>query len=169
MTEIIVPLQANISELTVSGVNLETAAEPSMSAATGEAASSATGSTVLQIKPSQDDVEQNGDEESELDFSDDVGDMLPSNKLRSFRGLPSDNKFKKKMRPTLKNITPQGSLYRSRSERSDDQEDGGSEVSAENDLLQSMNFTPEEYAELMNRGRSIKEMPTSIRRKRSIQ
>lgn len=131
-------------------------------------ASSSTEGVQVIVKPSTD--VQGSDEESVLDFADEVGDVLPSQQYRSLRGLPAENQIKRKMRPTLRSITSSVSLYRSVGERNEcDQEDGIIDRDTENELLQSMNFTPEEYAQLLNRGRSIKEMPTSIRRKRSIQ
>ena len=153
----------------LSGIILEpTPTELSMKSAEARPGSMSTDNVMVQVKPSADT--KDSDEESELDFSGDLGESLPSHQFRSLRGLPSDNKFKRKMRRTLKNrdqVASRGSLHGSQS--GEDQEDGISEISNENDLFQSMNFTPEEYAELMHRGRSIKEMPTSIRRKRSLQ
>ena len=92
---------------------------------------------------------------------------MPSHHLRSFRGLPSENAFKQGMRRTLKKRV-QNSRGSIRS-ISYDGTDGGSSF-YEDEVINDVpvHLTAEEFAELTNRRKSIKEMPTSIRRKRSL-
>ena len=97
----------------------------------------------------------------------DVEKSMPSHHFRSIRGLPSENAFKQGMRRTLKKRV-HGSRGSVRSLSYDGTDDGSSVY--EDEVLHDVqvNLTAEEFAELTKRRKSIKEMPTSIRRKRSL-
>ena len=108
-----------------------------------------------------DDDDDHWHDDEELEKS------MPSHHFRSIRGLPSENAFKQGMRRTLKNRN-QGSRASMRSLSRDGTDDGSSVY--EDEVLRDVpvNLTAEEFAELTKRRKSIKEMPTSIRRKRSL-
>lgn len=96
----------------------------------------------------------------------DLDASMPSHAYREIRGLPSNNVLKQNMRRTLKERRPKtrGKL---------DQTDGFSVdneavVNNEEQVFQGVDLSPEEYSNLMGRQRDIKDMPTSIKRKRSI-
>lgn len=93
---------------------------------------------------------------------------MPSHHLRSIRGLPSENAFKQGMRRTLKKRV-QNSRGSVRSVSYDGTDGGGSSF-YEDEVINDVpvHLTAEEFAELTKRRKSIKEMPTSIRRKRSL-
>lgn len=96
----------------------------------------------------------------------DLSKKLPSHQFRSIRGLPSENAFKQGMRRTLKQR-----VNNSRGSIRSHSTDGSAGVGLhEDDVINDVpiNLSPEEFAELTQRRKSIKEMPTSIRRKRSL-
>lgn len=109
-----------------------------------------------------------GDDDEEYWHDDEeFAKSMPSHQMRSIRGLPSENAFKQGMRRTLKKRV-QNSRGSVRS-LSYDATDGGSSV-YEDEVINDVpvHLTAEEFAELTKRRKSIKEMPTSIRRKRSL-
>ena len=114
-------------------------------------------------------------EDSDDDHWHDEGEFekgMPSHQFRSIRGLPSTNAIKQGMRRTLKQRVhkSRGSIRSHSYDGGTDVSDGSSVYDFEDDVLRDVptNLTAEEFAELTNRRKSIKEMPTSIRRKRSI-
>ena len=115
-----------------------------------------------------------GDSDDEDYWNDDEAfeKSMPSHQFRSMRGLPSANAFKQGMRRTLKQRVrkSQGSIRSHSYDGGADVSDGSSVYDYEDDVLRDVptNLTAEEFAELTNRRKSLKEMPTSIRRKRDI-
>jgi len=98
---------------------------------------------------------------SELDAS------MPSHMYREFRGLPSNNVLKQNMKRTLKEKRPKS---RGRLDQTDGafSVDNDAVVSNEEEVFRGMNLSPDDYADFMGRQKDIKQMPTSIRRKRTI-
>ena len=134
-------------------------------------------SSVVHVRPQgganagyeDEDEDEDEDDHSQNDVDpwnadENLSKKLPSHQFRSIRGLPSDNAFKQGMRRTLKQRVnnSRGSI---RSQSTD-----GSAGVDEDDVINDVpvNLSPEEFAELTQRRKSIKEMPTSIRRKRSL-
>lgn len=115
-----------------------------------------------------------GDSDDEDYWNDDEAfeKSMPSHQFRSMRGLPSANAFKQGMRRTLKQRVrkSRGSIRSHSYDGGADVSDGSSVYDYEDDVLRDVptNLTAEEFAELTNRRKSLKEMPTSIRRKRDI-
>lgn len=115
-----------------------------------------------------------GDSDDEDYWNDDEAfeKSMPSHQFRSMRGLPSANAFKQGMRRTLKQRVhkSRGSIRSHSYDGRADLSDGSSVYDYEDDVLRDVptNLTAEEFAELTNRRKSLKEMPTSITRKRDI-
>ena len=109
------------------------------------------------------------EDDADLWYDDkDFAKSMPSHKFQSIRGLPSSNAYKQGMRRTLK-VRGHNSRGSVRSQQSVDRA-GSSAGVHEDDVINDMpmSLTPAEFAELTKRRKSIKEMPTSIRRKRSL-
>ena len=134
-------------------------------------------SSVVHVRP-QSGTNAGYEDEDEDDLSEndvdawnadeDLSKKLPSHQFRSIRGLPSENAFKQGMRRTLKQR-----VNNSRGSIRSQSTDGSAGVGLglhEDDVINDVpiNLSPEEFAELTQRRKSIKEMPTSIRRKRSL-
>lgn len=125
-------------------------------------------SSLVQVRPVDDQdgaVTADFDEDESWEYGEQLEKSMPSHQFRSIRGLPSENAMKKGVRRTLKSRaqTSRASL------RSLSHDSGGDvERVYEDQVLRDTEFTPEEFAELTKRRQSIKEMPTSIRRKRSL-
>lgn len=125
-------------------------------------------SSLVQVRPVDDE-----DGAAIADFNDDelwehegqFEKSMPSHQFRSIRGLPSENAVKKGIRRTLKSRA-HNSRVSLRSLSGDGGDDAGRFY--EDEVLRDTEFTAEEFAELTKRRQSIKEMPTSIRRKRSL-
>lgn len=106
-----------------------------------------------------------GDTESYVSNSD-LDASMPSHAYRELRGLPSNNVLKQNMKRTLKERRP-----KSRGRLETDSAfsvDNEAVVNNEEDVFRGMNLSPDDYANLVGRQRDLKEMPTSIRRKRTI-
>ncbi|XP_048576014.1 transmembrane channel-like protein 7 isoform X2 [Nematostella vectensis] len=117
----------------------------------------------IQVKPQQADIM----EDYARDDFDELEASLPSHNFRSLRGLPSDNVFKKGMHKSL----------RRRREDVPDEVDGSrgfdvdneEMVSHENQVFnKSVDLNPGEFANLLHRNRNIKEVSTTISRKRIL-
>ena len=106
------------------------------------------------------------DDENAWQDDDNLQKSMPSHQFRSIRGLPSENAFKQGVRKTLK-MRVKNSRVSIRS-LSQDSTDEASAIGYEDEVIRGMDLTSEEFAELTKRRKSIKEMPTSIRRKRSL-
>ena len=99
--------------------------------------------------------------ESELQQS------LPSHQFKALRALPSENTYKKSLRRSLRSKSPRLGGF-SRGSMRDEAGGMPNEASNENEVLQDIDLSPEEFTELARRRRSLKEIPTTIRRKRSL-
>ena len=109
------------------------------------------------------------DDDGEDLWENDLTKSLPSHNFRSVRGLPSENVIKQGIRRNLKTRSFRShASVRSRSANAMDNSSISSEVLNEDDVIRDMDLTPEEFAELVKRRKSIKEMPTSITRKRTM-
>ena len=125
-------------------------------------------SSLVQVKPAD-----GQDGAATADYSDDepwedeeqLEKSMPSHQFRSIRGLPSENALKQGVRRTLKSR-----VHKSRGSLRSMSRDGTEDASGvyEDEVLRDIDLTAEEFAELTKRRQSIKEMPTSIRRKRSL-
>ena len=129
-------------------------------------------SSVVHVRP-QDGANEGYDDADDDDEeywrdNEELEKSMPSHHLRSIRGLPSENAFKQGMRRTLKKRV-QNSRGSVRSVSYDGTDGGGSSF-YEDEVINDVpvHLTAEEFAELTKRRKSIKEMPTSIRRKRSL-
>ncbi|KAK2572049.1 Transmembrane channel-like protein 5 [Acropora cervicornis] len=132
-------------------------------------------SSVVHVRPQSgtnagyEDEDEDDRSENDVDpwnADEDLSKKLPSHQFRSIRGLPSENAFKQGMRRTLKQR-----VNNSRGSIRSQSTDGSAGVGLhEDDVINDVpiNLSPEEFAELTQRRKSIKEMPTSIRRKRSL-
>ena len=106
------------------------------------------------------------DDDSAWQDDDNLQKSMPSHQFRSIRGLPSENAFKQGVRKTLKmRVNNSRASIRSFSHDSSDE---ATAIGYEDEVIRGMDLTSEEFAELTKRRKSIKEMPTSIRRKRSL-
>ncbi|XP_058964303.2 transmembrane channel-like protein 7 isoform X1 [Pocillopora verrucosa] len=141
---------------------------PSQESMASTATYQSNASSLVQVRPVDDQdgaVTADFDEDESWEYGEQLEKSMPSHQFRSIRGLPSENAMKKGVRRTLKSRaqTSRASL------RSLSRDSGGdTERVYEDQVLRDTEFTPEEFAELTKRRQSIKEMPTSIRRKRSL-
>lgn len=127
-------------------------------------------SSMVHVRPAQDGANAGYDDD---DDGDDLWEdneylkkSMPSHQFRSIRGLPSENAFKQGVRRTLKQrVNKSQASIRSLSRDSTDEATANG---YEDEVIRGMDLTSEEFAELTKRRKSIKEMPTSIRRKRSL-
>lgn len=114
----------------------------------------------------QDQQSTNSDDTESYVSNTELDVSMPSHMYREVRGLPSNNVLKQNMRKTLKERRPKS--------RGKLETDGGFSVdneevvNNEGQVFQGIDLSPEEYSELMGRQKDIKQMPTSIRRKRNI-
>lgn len=122
-------------------------------------------SSMVHVRPAQEGASAEHSDDDPWEDEDNLEKSMPSHHFRSVRGLPSENAFKQGMRRTLKQrVNKSRASVRSLSH---DATDDASSV-YEDEVIRDMDLTPEEFAELTKRRKSIKEMPTSIRRKRSL-
>lgn len=135
---------------------------------TGSMASSSSSSTrhrnsARRERESDDEMSYHSEcsDRSELEAS------LPSHMYKSVRGLPSDNVLKQNMRRTLKERKP-----KSRGKLETDGRgfsvDNDEVVANEDQVFHAADLSPTEFAAFMGRNATVKEVPTSIRRKRSL-
>ena len=123
-------------------------------------------SSMVHVRPAQDGVNAEYSDNDPWEDEENLEKSMPSHQFRSIRGLPSENAFKQGVRRTLKQrINNSRASIRSLSQ---DGADDASNNGYEDEVIRGMDLTPEEFAELTKRRKSIKEMPTSIRRKRSL-
>ena len=128
-------------------------------------------SSMVHVQPQRGATAEDSDDGDHWRDDEELEKSMPSHHLRSIRGLPSENAFKQGMRRTLKQRGQNSrASIRSHSYDGADVTDGSSVYDYEDDVIRDVptNLTAEEFAELTNRRKSIKEMPTSIRRKRSL-
>lgn len=125
-------------------------------------------SSMVHVRPAQDGANAGYDDDDDDPWEDNeyLEKSMPSHQFRSIRGLPSENAFKQGMRRTLKQrVNNSQASMRSLSRDSTDE---AAANGYEDEVIRGMDLTSEEFAELTKRRKSIKEMPTSIRRKRSL-
>jgi len=121
-------------------------------------------SSMVHVRPANAGYDEGDDDAWEDDQN--LAKSMPSHQFRSIRGLPSENAFKQGVRRTLKQrVNNSRASFRSLSE---DSTDDATANGYEDEVIRGMDLTSEEFAELTKRRKSIKEMPTSIRRKRSL-
>jgi hypothetical protein len=98
-------------------------------------------------------------EHSEIEAS------LPSHSYKAVRGLPSNNVLKQNMRRTLRERKPRahGNLDIDGFSVNND-----AVVANEDQVFHAGDLSPEEFATFMGRQTTFKEVPTSMRRKRSL-
>ncbi|XP_078346103.1 transmembrane channel-like protein 7 isoform X1 [Oculina patagonica] len=120
-------------------------------------------SSMVHVRPAQEGASAEHSDDDPWEDEDNLEKSMPSHHFRSVRGLPSENAFKQGMRRTLKQRT-----NKSRASVRSLSYDGTDDASSvyEDEVIRDL--SPEEFAELTKRRKSIKEMPTSIRRKRSL-
>lgn len=123
-------------------------------------------SSLVHVRPAEEGPSAEHSDDDPWESEENLEKSMPSHHFRSLRGLPSENAFKQGMRRTLKQRANK-SRASMRSLSRDGTDDDTSSV-YEDDVLRDVDLTPEEFAELTKRRKSIKEMPTSIRRKRSL-
>lgn len=123
-------------------------------------------SSLVHVRPAEEEASADHSDDDPWENQENLEKSMPSHHFRSIRGLPSENAFKQGMRRTLKQRANK-SRASMRSLSRDGTDDDASSV-YEEDVLRDVDLTPEEFAELTKRRKSIKEMPTSIRRKRSL-
>lgn len=124
-------------------------------------------SSMVHVRPANAGYDE-GDDDDDDAWEDDqnLAKSMPSHQFRSIRGLPSENAFKQGVRRTLKQrVNNSRASFRSLSQ---DSTDDATANGYEDEVIRGMDLTSEEFAELTKRRKSIKEMPTSIRRKRSL-
>lgn len=122
-------------------------------------------SSMVHVRPAQDGANAEYSDDDLWEDGENLEKSMPSHQFRSIRGLPSENAFKQGVRRTLKQrINNSRASMRSLSQDGSDDAANG----YEDEVIRGMDLTPEEFAELTKRRKSIKEMPTSIRRKRSL-
>ena len=128
-------------------------------------------SSMVHVRPAYDGANagyDDDDDDDDIAWEDDgnLQKSMPSHQFRSIRGLPSENAFKQGVRKTLKQrVNNSRASIRSLSQ---DSSDDATANGYEDEVIRGMDLTSEEFAELTKRRKSIKEMPTSIRRKRSL-
>lgn len=126
-------------------------------------------SSMVHVRPAYDGANAGYDDDDDDHEWEDDGNLqksMPSHQFRSIRGLPSENAFKQGVRKTLKQrVNNSRASIRSLSRDSTDEATANG---YEDEVIRGMDLTSEEFAELTKRRKSIKEMPTSIRRKRSL-
>lgn len=128
-------------------------------------------SSMVHVRPAYDGANagyDDDDDDDDIAWEDDgnLQKSMPSHQFRSIRGLPSENAFKQGVRKTLKQrVNNSRASMRSLSQDSTDEATANG---YEDEVIRGMDLTSEEFAELTKRRKSIKEMPTSIRRKRSL-
>ena len=124
-------------------------------------------SSMVHVKPANAGYDDDDDDDDDAWEDDQILEKsMPSHQFRSIRGLPSENAFKQGVRRTLKQ---RGNNSRaSIRSLSQDSTDDTTANGYEDEVIRGMDLTSEEFAELTKRRKSIKEMPTSIRRKRSL-
>ena len=131
-------------------------------------------SSMVHVRPAQDGANagynDDDDDDDDVLWEDNeyLEKSMPSHQFRSIRGLPSENAFKQGVRRTLKQRV-NNSRASMRSLSQDSTDDAAAAANGyEDEVIRGMDLTSEEFAELTKRRKSIKEMPTSIRRKRSL-
>jgi len=123
-------------------------------------------SSMVHVKPASTGYDDGDDDDDAWEDDQILEKSMPSHQFRSIRGLPSENAFKQGVRRTLKQ---RGNNSRvSIRSLSQDSADETTANGYEDEVIRGMDLTSEEFAELTKRRKSIKEMPTSIRRKRSL-
>jgi len=123
-------------------------------------------SSMVHVKPANAGYDDDDDDDDAWEDDQILEKSMPSHQFRSIRGLPSENAFKQGVRRTLKQ---RGNNSRaSIRSLSQDSTDDTTANGYEDEVIRGMDLTSEEFAELTKRRKSIKEMPTSIRRKRSL-
>ena len=127
-------------------------------------------SSMVHVRPAYDGANagynDDDDDDNAWQGDDNLQKSMPSHQFRSIRGLPSENAFKQGVQKTLK-MRVKNSRVSIRS-LSQDSTDEASAIGYEDEVIRGIDLTSEEFAELTKRRKSIKEMPTSIRRKRSL-
>ena len=97
---------------------------------------------------------------------DELMQSLPSHSYKAIRGLPPENTYKGNIRRSLRSRSPRTGAS-SRTTVDNEVESVHSDEFNENDVFGSL--SPDEYAEaVQRRNKSIKEIPTTIRRKRTL-
>lgn len=122
-----------------------------------------------QRQPVTHDSDDNSSDEDWLrNPENELKQSLPSHGFKAVRCLPSENTYKKSIRQSLRGKSPRlGGSRTGSSATGGEVESVHSDTFNENEVFGG-DFTCEEFSELVQRRKSLKEIPMTIHRKRTV-